>query len=125
MKNQYLILLSITFFMTCFLMSCKEPDPSVAKVFVRNTFKELLPGVEVLIVADADLYPALDLKALTNSSGYAIFNLEEYFTQFPTENPKIADFKVYINQEGKFKNVGTLRSRANITAVETVFFDFD
>lgn len=111
--------------MTCFLTSCKEPDPSIAKVFVRNSFKELLPGVEVLIVADAELYPALDIKALTNSSGYASFNLEEYFSQFSAETPKLANFKVYINQEGTFNNVGILRSRANITTVETVFFDFD
>ena len=125
MKNQYVIILVIFLFFTCFLSSCKEPDPTVAKVFVRNSFKELLVGVEVLIVANADSFPPLDVVALTNSSGYASFNLEEYFSQFSADAPKIADFKIYINKTGVYSFVGNLRSRANITAVETVFFDLE
>ena len=125
MKKQGFFFLVLLSFCTCLLTSCREPDPSVAKVFVRNSFKELLVGVEVLIVADADNFPAYDEKRMTNSSGYASFNLEDYFSQFSEEAPKISDFKIYLNVEGKFQEVGNLRTRANVTSVETVFFNIE
>lgn len=123
MKKQSIFFFLLLSFCACFLTSCKDPDPSVAKVFVRNSFKELLVGVEVLIVADADNFPAYDEKRMTNSSGYASFNLEDYFSQFSEEAPKISDFKIYLNIEGKLEEVGSLRTRANVTSVETVFFN--
>lgn len=125
MKNQYIIITVLIALISCFITSCRKPHPSVAKIFVRNSFKELLIGVDVMIVAEADSVPALDAVAKTNSSGYASFNLDDYFAQFSVESTKAADFKIYLDKDGNLVNVGDFRARANTTAVQTVFFDLE
>lgn len=64
------------------LTACKNKDPSVLKVFVRSSNNELVNGAQVIIIADVDSdppTPAYVDTVLTNSSGFAYFNMDDFF----------------------------------------------
>ncbi len=115
------ILLSLPLFALFFLSACKDKDPSVLKVFVRSYNNELLQNARVIIVADQFSNPATPPHVdtvLTNSSGYALFNMDEFF-----EGKKKEEATGYFDIKVKrdlLQGVGYVRCRAHITAVETV-----
>ena len=70
------------------LSACKK-DPAVAKVFVRTQNNQLISEAQVVIIADR-VNNSSDIEyvdtLMTNSSGYAQFMLDEYFSKTGKEN---------------------------------------
>jgi len=104
------------------LSACKNTDPSVMKIFVRSQSNELLKDAEVVIIGDVNSNPAtlpyVD-TLFTNSSGYAQFNLDSYYSKAGEDNP-VAYFDV-IAKKGTLQDSAYVRCRMHITAVETIF----
>jgi hypothetical protein len=102
--------------------SCKEKDPSIMKVFVRNQSNELQNGAKVVIVADVNSNPPTPEYVdtiITNSSGFAFINMEPFFEQLDKkETTGYFDILVKKNAE---TGEGYIRARAHITNVETVY----
>lgn len=103
--------------------SCKK-DPSVFKVYVRSASNQLLPGARVVIVGDIYSNPAtreyVD-TVITNSTGYALFDMEQYFGANPQKG-EVGYFDIIVKIDNKVQT-GRARVRTNITNVETVKFD--
>ena len=104
------------------LSSCKSDDPSVLKIFVRSASNELLEGAQVVIIGDPASDPPTKAYVdtlLTNSTGYAEFNLDTYFSSSGTSN-FIAYFDVLV-KNNLTSGSAYVRCRKNITSVETIF----
>jgi hypothetical protein len=113
---------SMILFCTGILSSCKPDAPSVLKIFIRSANNELLEGAEVVIIGDPKSNPPTGAYVdtlLTNSSGYAEFNLEPYFSGSGTGN-FIAYFDVIAKNNLK-NTTAYVRCRKNITSVETMY----
>ncbi len=104
-----------------FTQSCKDKDPSFAKVFVRSSSNELLTDARVVIIADVEENES-DMEYVdtlnTNSSGFAEFNLSEYYDQVG-KSITVAKFDIICRKSG-LEGTGTIRTRVNTTAVETI-----
>lgn len=113
-------LLTLLFSVTL-LNSCKDKAPSIAKIFVRSASNELLSDARVVIVANLDDNDSnieyVD-TLMTNSSGYAEFNIGEYYTQAGAST-SVAEFTVICRKAG-FEGIGKIRTRVHTTAVETI-----
>lgn len=104
------------------ISACKNTDPSILKIFVRSQSNELLKDAQVVIIGDLNSNPATLPYAdtlFTNSSGYAQFNLDDYYSKAGEDNP-IAYFDV-IAKKATLQDSSYVRCRMNITAVETIF----
>lgn len=112
-----LIILSIGF-----LQSCKNKNPSIIKIYVRNSSNELVNGAKVVIIGDVNSDPPtmsyVD-TVLTNSSGFAEFNMEDYYSVAGEDN-SVAYFDIVVKFDAK-SATGSIRSRAHTTAVETIY----
>lgn len=101
---------------------CKNDDPSVLKIFVRSASNELVKDAKVIIIGDVNSTPAtlpyVD-TLVTNSSGFAAFSLDDYYTAAGEENT-VAYFDVLVKQDPK-QAQAYVRCRAHITTVETVY----
>jgi hypothetical protein len=118
--------LSLIFFLfSLFLVSaCKNKKPSVLKVYVRSSSNELIEGAMVVIVGDQSSdQPTLSYvdTLLTNSSGYAEFNMQPYFDLADEKKNPTGVFGI-ITKKGMKEGEGTARCRVHLTAVETVNF---
>ena len=111
------------------LSSCKEKDPSVGKVFVRNYNNQLISDATVVIVGDKDSDPATPSYTdtlTTNASGFAAFDLSALFDTYDKDAEKIAYFDVLVKYEDKEvwsdeSQDEQLKARAHITQVITVY----
>lgn len=114
---------SFLFFVAFALFTgCKNDDPSVLKIFVRSASNELVKDAKVIIIGDVNSTPAtlpyVD-TLVTNSSGFAAFSLDDYYTKAGEENT-VAYFDVLVKQDPK-QAQAYVRCRAHITTVETVY----
>lgn len=104
------------------ISSCKNDDPSVLKIFVRSASNELVDGAKVVVVGDVNsnppTLPYVD-TVLTNSSGFATFNMDEYFDAAGEDN-STGYFDVIVKKNDKEGNE-KVRCRVHITTVETIF----
>ena len=105
------------------LSSCKK-DPSVLKVFVRSENNQLVENAKVIIIADVNSdppTPAYVDTVQTNSSGFAYFDMEEFFSALgKKETTGYFDVLAKKNtEEGR----GYIRCRARITNVLTVVIE--
>lgn len=110
------ILLSVAF-----VQSCKDKTPSVAKIFVRSQSNELLSDARVVIVAAVhDNESSIEYvdTVITNSSGFAEFNLQDYYSKVG-KGVSVATFDVICRKYGH-EGIGKIRTRVNTTAVETI-----
>jgi len=102
--------------------SCKNNDPSMLKIFVRSASNELLQGAQVVVIGDPSSNPPTNTfvdTMVTNSSGYAEFNMDSYFgAASDTKNP--AYFDVIAKDNTKSGNA-YVRCRIHLTSVETIF----
>ncbi len=92
------------------------------KIFVRSASNELLKDAKVVIIGDVNSNPPTNAYVdtlLTNSSGFAEFNLQEYFDAAGKDN-SVAYFDVIAKKDGKEGNA-YVRCRAHTTTVETIF----
>lgn len=104
------------------LQSCKK-DPSVIKVFVRGSNKELLSDVKVIIIGDVNSTPPTKAyvdTVLTNSAGFAEFDMSEYFGDKAKKDDAVGYFDI-VAKTGLSYGEGRMRVRAYITNVETVY----
>lgn len=104
------------------ISACKNTDPSIMKIFVRSQSNELLKDAKVIIIGDVNSNPAtlphVD-TLLTNSSGYAQFSLDDYYSKAGEDNP-VAYFDV-IAKKGTLQDSAYVRCRMHITSVQTIF----
>lgn len=102
------------------LQSCKR-DPSVLKIFVRSASNQLESAAKVVIVADVNSNPPTEAyvdTVLTNSTGFATFDMTEFFGE-KGKKGATGYFDIIVKKEGR-TGTGRIRCRANITNVETV-----
>lgn len=107
-----------------FLQSCKNKDPSFAKVYVRSLNDQLVEGAKVIIIGDVEnattTVSYVD-TLLTNSSGFAQFPMEDYFAEAGEDNP-VGVFDVIVKKGSDFGEAAGFRVRVHNTSVKTVSF---
>ncbi len=107
-----------------FLQSCKNKDPSFAKVYVRSANDQLVEGAKVIIIGDVE-NPTTTVAyvdtLLTNSSGFAQFPMEDYFAKAGEDNP-VGVFDVIIKKGQEYGEAAGFRVRVHNTSVTTVTF---
>ncbi len=120
-KIQFLIF-SLLLLSIGFLQSCKNKNPSVVKIYVRNASNQLISDAMVVLVGDVDsdpeTLPYVD-TVFTNESGFAYFNVQPYYDN-AGEEYEVAYFNV-IAKTASFSGTGYIRSRVHTTAVETIY----
>ncbi len=107
-----------------FLQSCKNKDPSFAKVYVRSVNDQLVEGAKVIIIGDVDnatTTVAYVDTLLTNSSGFAQFPMEDYFAAAGEDNP-VGVFDVIVKKGQEYGEASGFRVRVHNTSVKTVSF---
>jgi hypothetical protein len=119
------VLTACSFLLLIILFSgCKNDDSSVVKIFVRSASNELLEGAQVVIVGDVNSTPAtmsyVD-TVFTNSSGFAVFNMDTFFSNAGEDN-STGYFDIIVKKNGA-QGAEYIRARAHITTVETVFLN--
>lgn len=124
MKSKFrkLRVLSAAILLVGFAQSCKNTNESVVKVFVRSASNQLEEGVKVVIVGDVNSDPVTNPYVdtlITNSSGFATFNVSPYYEAADKEQT-VAYFDIIAKTDTKTAE-GSVRSRIHTTAVETVF----
>lgn len=104
------------------ISACKNKNPSVIKVFVRSANNELIANAKVVIIADVDSNPPTPAyvdTVMTNSSGFAYFEMDEYFDAL--DKDQTTGYFDIIAKKDAVQGSGYLHARAHITSVETVF----
>jgi hypothetical protein len=102
--------------------ACKKKDPSVMKVFVRSANNELQANATVVIIADVQSEPATPAYVdtlVTNSSGYAYFEMESFFDNL--DKDVTTGYFDILARKGADEGTGYIRARAHITNVKTVY----
>lgn len=120
-KITKITLLAFVGMMMLTLFSCKK-DPSVLKVYVRSASNQLLTGARVIIAGDIYSNPPtreyVD-TVLTNSTGYAVFDMDKYFGDKP-KKAEVGYFDIIVKYDNKSTTMNDARVRCRITNVETV-----
>ena len=114
----FLLILSLGF-----LHSCKNKNPSVAKIFIRSASNQLVPGAKVIIVGDVNSNPETKQYVdtlITNESGFVEFYLNPHF-ELGGEDYEIAYFDIIVKSTVSGEGDGYIRTRIHNTAVETVY----
>jgi hypothetical protein len=114
------ILFSIALILSGLLIGCKPKDPSILKVYVRNYNNILEKEAEVILVLKSEVLSEFYLTSITNMNGYAVFNLDEFFSQFAPKEEKVADFKAYATSKNGKTGDQMARPRAHITSSITI-----
>jgi len=109
------------FLAVALVQSCKNKNPTVAKVFVRSESNELLADAKVVIIAEVKTNES-DIEyvdtLITNSSGYVQFDLKDYYEE-AGKKIDVATFRVICRKE-TLEGIGKIRTRIYTTAVETI-----
>ena len=122
--NKIIVVSSLFLLTAGLLSSCKNNDPSVLKIFVRSASNQLLSSAQVVIIGDVNSNPATLAYVdtiQTNASGFATFDLNEYFNAAGESN-SIGYFDVLVEKNGQV-GAGYVRCRSHITTVETIFLN--
>lgn len=104
------------------MSACKKKDPSVLKVFVRSANNELITNAKVVIIADVNSdppTPAYVDTVLTNTSGFASFEMDEFFDALGKKETT-GYFDILVKKD-LLQGTEYVRCRAHITAVKTVY----
>lgn len=109
----------LLFTLSLVFSGCKNDDPSTIKIYVRTVSNQLVSSAKVVIIGDPTSDPAtvpfVD-TVLTNPSGFATFNMEEYFDK---TDETVAYFDVLVSKNDK-ENTEYVRCREHISTVETI-----
>ena len=98
--------------------ACKNEDASIAKIYVRSSSNQLVPGATVVIIGDVEYVDT----AITNSAGFAQFNMAPYFAK-DGAGPDLGVFDIVAKMGDDSGQEKGLRVRINNTAVRTVYFE--
>lgn len=104
------------------LNSCKNKDPSVIKVFVRNESNELQANAKVIIIADVNSdpeTPAYVDTVMTNTSGFAYFEMDEFFDDL--DGDQTTGYFDIVAKKDTREGTEYTKARAHITTVSTVY----
>ncbi len=104
------------------LTACKNDNPSVIKVFVRDASNALVTGAKVVIIGDQQSNPPTSAyvdTVVTNASGYSTFNMDEFYNG-TSPDETTGYFDIVVKKDAKTAQ-GYIRSRVHTTAVETVY----
>jgi hypothetical protein len=109
-----------------FLQSCKNDDPTVLKVYLKDSEgSDLNAGyARVVIVGDLDSNPATGSYVdtmYTDSYNLVTFNMDPYFDEFGGEDA-VGYFDIYVKLNNEYGE-GRIRCRKNLTATETVYIN--
>jgi hypothetical protein len=119
-KYLSIALLSV-FLASMVLVSCKNKDPSVLKVFVRDENDELLPDAKVIIIGDTKSNPpTIDYvdTMFTDAQGVAEFNMDEFY-ETSGKDVTTGYFDLLVKTTLK-QAKGRTRVKQHIVTVETV-----
>jgi hypothetical protein len=112
----------ISLFSVLIFSGCKPKTPAELKVFVRSSTNQLTNGAKIIVIGDQQSNPPtmefVD-TAFTNSSGFAVVDMDQYFNKLNDENA-VGYFDIIV----KFNNktaYGYSRCRAHTTSVETIY----
>ena len=122
--NKTMRILSLLTLVSLLIISnaCKKKDPSVLKVFVRSENNELQANATVVIIADVQSEPATPAYVdtlVTNSSGYAYFEMDPFFDNL--DKDVTTGYFDILARKGADEGTGYIRARAHITNVKTVY----
>lgn len=105
------------------LNACKNDDPSVIKIFVRKAGENSLQAnAQVVIIADVNSDPETPPYVdtiLTNSSGFAYFEMDEFFDDMGKD--QTTGYFDIVAKKDLDEGSGYMRARAHIVNVETVY----
>ena len=124
MNRMFKLIAALSLIISVIMMttSCKNTDPSVLKIFVRSSSNELLEGAQVVVIGDLQSNPPTNAfvdTLITNSSGFVVFNMNNYFDAASEAN-STGYFDVIAKKNTK-SGSGYVRCRMHLTTVETVF----
>ncbi|MFN5032038.1 MAG: hypothetical protein ACK5FX_07455 [Flavobacteriia bacterium] len=124
MNRMFKLIAALSLIISTIMMttSCKNTDPSVLKIFVRSSSNELLEGAQVVVIGDLQSNPPTNAfvdTLITNSSGFVVFNMNNYFDAASEAN-STGYFDVIAKKNTK-SGSGYVRCRMHLTTVETVF----
>jgi hypothetical protein len=105
------------------LQSCKR-DPSVLKVYVRSSNNELEGSAKVVIIGDVNSNPPTNPyvdTVLTNSTGFATFDMTEYFGD-KGKKGATGYFDIVVKKDERIGK-GRIRCRSHVTNVATVYLE--
>ena len=105
------------------LSSCESKDPSILKVYVRNSTNSLVDNARVVVIGDQQSNPAtMDFvdTIYTNSSGFATINMDQYFDKLPNSNKNTTGYFDLIVDKDTTSGVGQVKCKSHTTTVETV-----
>jgi hypothetical protein len=104
------------------ITSCKPKNPSVLKVYVRSSTNQLTNGAKIIVIGDQQSNPPtmefVD-TVFTNSSGFAVVDMDQYFTKLTDENA-VGYFDIIVKFNNKIA-YGYTRCRVHTTSVETIY----
>lgn len=122
MKNFFKV--SVLFLATLIFSGCVNKDPSVLKIFVRSASNDLLQGAEVVVIGDPSSNPPTQNYVdtiVTNASGFAQFNMDNYFSIAGSENTT-GYFDIIAKKDNQ-SGTAYVRCRVHLTTVETIFLN--
>jgi hypothetical protein len=122
MKN--FLKISLLFVGLFVFSGCENKDPSVLKIFVRSASNDLLQGAEVVVIGDPSSNPPTQNYVdtlVTNASGFAQFNMDNYFSAAGSENTT-GYFDIIAKKDNQ-SGTAYVRCRVHLTTVETVFLN--
>lgn len=121
MKHYPVILLLI---LQVVFVGCQSDEPSILKIYVRSNNFILTEDATVRIVGDLSKgSPEFFEETLTDASGVAYFELNEYFNSFDKKDDPVAYFTVYAKDSSDFYTVGEAKARVNLTSTASITLD--
>lgn len=118
--KRYLLAFGMILF-TLGMYSCESKDPAILKVYVRSKDYMLVEGGYVRIIGDTEKGTSeyFDEKR-TNSSGVAIFNLDDLFSTYSKDQEKVAYFTVYARDTVPVYTISKAKAKAHLTSTVTI-----
>jgi hypothetical protein len=105
------------------LSSCESKDPSILKVYVRTSSNGLVDNARVVVIGDQQSNPAtmefVD-TIYTNSSGFALINMDQYFDKLPNSNKNTTGYFDIIVNKDTLSGSAYATCKIHVTSVETV-----
>ena len=105
------------------LSSCESKDPSILKVYVRTSSNGLVDNARVVVIGDQQSNPAtiefVD-TVYTNSSGFALINMDQYFDKLPNSNKNTTGYFDIVVNKDTLSRSAYATCKIHVTSVETV-----
>jgi hypothetical protein len=122
-KSGFTLYSLLILFVVGIVASCKNDDPSILKVYVRDINNDLLPKAQVIIIGDTKSNPPtadyVD-TLFTDALGVAVFDMEDFYKVSGTKVTS-GFFDIIVKHQTKV-TTSDVRVKKHITSVQTVRF---